>query len=90
MLKEGRDRRMITRCIKPEITIAHKYGSSGIIKSDVMSVLYTCRPDRSSSPVLPLGRPGSNAELGSLAIARVTRLSVVAFSPESLFTEEHV
>ena len=34
LLKEGRDRRMIPRYIKPEITIAHKYGLSGIIKGN--------------------------------------------------------
>ena len=88
MLKEGRDRRMIPRYIKPEITIAHKYGSSGIIKGDV-GIVYL-----PSGPLVvagfALGRPGGNAELGSLAIARVTRLSAAAFSPESLLAEEAV
>ena len=35
-----------------------------------------------------LGRPGNNAELGSVAIARVTRLSAAVFSSESLLEEE--
>ena len=86
MLKDGRDRRMIPRYIKPEITIAHKYGSSGIIKGNV-GIIYL-----PSGPLVvagfALGRPGNNAELGSVAIARVTRLSAAVFSPESLLEEE--
>ena len=88
MLKAGRDRRMIPRYIKPEITIAHKYGSSGIIKGNV-GIIYL-----PSGPLIvaafALGRPGNNAELGSAAIARVTRLSAAVFSPESLLEEEEV
>ena len=87
MLKQGRDRRMIPRYIKPGIIIAHKYGSSSIIKGDV-GIIYL-----PSGPLVvagfALGRPGGNAELGSLAIARVTRLSVAVFSPESLLAGEN-
>ena len=86
MLKDGRDRRMIPRYVKPEITIAHKYGSSGIIKGNV-GIIYL-----PSGPLVvagfALGRPGNNAELGSVAIARVTRLSAAVFSSESLLEEE--
>ena len=86
MLKDGRDRRMIPRYVKPEITIAHKYGSSGIIKGNI-GIIYL-----PSGPLVvagfALGRPGNNAELGSVAIARVTRLSAAVFSPESLLEEE--
>ncbi len=86
MLKEGRDRRMIPRYIKPEITIAHKYGSSGIIKGNV-GIVYL-----PSGPLVvagfALGRPGNDGELGSMAIARVTRMAAAVFSPESLLEEE--
>ncbi len=86
MLKEGRDRRMIPRYINPDITIAHKYGSSGIIKGNV-GIVYL-----PSGPLVvagfALGRPGNNAELGSLAIARVTRMAAAAFSPENVTEEE--
>ena len=81
MLKDGRDRRMIPRYVKPEITIARKYGSNGIIKGNV-GIIYL-----PSGPLVvagfALGRPGNNAELGSVAIARVTRLSAAVVSSES-------
>ena len=86
MLKDGRDRRMIPRYIKPEITIAHKYGSSGIIKGNVGIIYLPAGPLVVAG--FALGRPGNNAELGSVAIARVTRLSAAVFSPESLLEEE--
>lgn len=86
MLRYGRDRRMIPRHIKPEIAIAHKYGSSGIIKGNV-GIIYL-----PSGPLIvagfALGRPGNDGELGSVAIARVTRLAAAAFSPDSLLEEE--
>ena len=86
MLKDGRDRRMIPRYIKPEITIAHKYGSSGIIKGNV-GIIYL-----PSGPLVvagfALGRPSNDPELGSVALARITRLSAAVFSPESLLEEE--
>ena len=86
MLKDGRDRRMIPRYVKPEITIAHKYGSSGIIKGNVGIIYLPSGPLVVSG--FALGRPGNNAELGSVAIARVTRLSAAVFSSESLLEEE--
>ena len=86
MLKDGRDRRMIPRYAKPEIAIAHKYGSSGIIKGNV-GIIYL-----PSGPLVvagfALGRPGNDGELGSVAIARVTRLAAAAFFPDSLLAEE--
>ena len=84
-LKGRRDRRMIPRYVKPEVTIAHKYGSSGIIKDDAGIIYLPSGPLVAAD--FALGHPGGNAELGSLAIARVTRLSVAAFSPESLLAE---
>ena len=87
MLRDGRDRRMNPRHIKPEIEIAHKYGSSGIIKGNV-GIIYL-----PSGPLIvagfALGRPGNDGELGSVAIARVTRLAAAAFSPDSLLEEEN-
>ena len=86
MLKEGRDRRMIPRYIKPQITIAHKYGSSGIIKGDA-GIVYL-----PSGPLVvvgfALGKPGADAEQGSRVIGRVTRLAAAACSPESVEEEE--
>ncbi len=87
MLEQGRDRRMIPRHIKPEITIAHKYGSSGIIKGNV-GIVYL-----PSGPLVVAGfgltTPGEDPEQGSRAIGRITRLAAGAFSPESLLDEEH-
>ena len=86
MLEHGRDRRMIPRYINPEITIAHKYGSSGIIKGNV-GIVYL-----PSGPLVvagfALGLPGNDAELGSVAIGRITRMAAATFSPESVLDEE--
>ena len=86
LLKGGRDRRMIPRYIKPEITIAHKYGSSGIIKGNV-GIVYL-----PSGPLIVAGFgltvPGGDGEQGSRAIGRITRMAAAVFSPESLLAEE--
>ena len=49
LLKTGRDTRMIRCYLQPDVVVAHKYGSSGIIKGDAGLVFL---PDR------PLGRGG--------------------------------
>ena len=86
LLKEGRDRRMIPRYIEPEITIAHKYGSSGIIKGNVGIVYLPTGPLVVAG--FALTTPGGDGEQGSRAIGRVTRMAAAAFSPESVVEED--
>ena len=82
LLKEGRDRRMIPRYIKPEIAIAHKYGSSGIIKGNVGIVYLPTGPLVVAG--FALTTPGGDGEQGSRAIGRITRMAAAVLSPESL------
>ncbi len=86
LLRRGRDRRMIPRHLKPEIEIAHKYGSSGIIKGDVGIVYLPTGPLVVTGFGLTV--PGGAAEQGSRAIGRITRLAAEALSPGSVVAEE--
>jgi len=80
MLKGCQDRRMIPRDLSPEISVAHKIGSSGRIKGDVGIAYLPTGPLVISALALadePTGR-------GDEAIAQISRLPVKALSPESI------
>ena len=80
MLKGCRDRRMIPRDLGSELSIAHKYGSSGRIKGDVGIVFLPTGPLILSAFALATE---DNAH-GDQAIAEISRLAVKAFSPKSI------
>ncbi len=80
MLKLCNDRRMIPRDLKPDISIAHKIGSSGRIKGDVGLVFLPTGPFIVSAFALA----SDDGVRGDEAIAEITRLAVEAFSPESI------
>ena len=80
MLKGCLDRRMIPRDLSPEISVAHKIGSSGRIKGDVGIAFLPTGPLVISALALadePTGR-------GDEVIAQISRLAVGALSPESI------
>ena len=80
MLKLCNDRRMIPRDLKPDISTAHKIGSSGRIKGDVGLVFLPTGPLVVSAFALA----SDDSVRGDEAIAGITRLAVEAFSPESI------
>ena len=78
LLRCGRDRRMIPRYVSPEIPIAHKYGSSGRIRSDVGILFLPEKP----LIVSALAVADENGEQALDAIARISHLAVAALAPE--------
>ncbi len=79
MLKRCQDRGMIPRDVAPEVSIAHKHGSSSRIRGDVGIVFLPTGPLIISALTLA----GSDSGQGREAIARISRLAVEALSPES-------
>ena len=80
LLKTGKDRRMIPRDLDADISIAHKYGSSGRIKGDVGIVFLPTGPLIISAFALA----SEDNIRGDSAIAEISRLAVEAFSPDSI------
>ncbi|NKB65438.1 MAG: hypothetical protein GKR89_00115 [Candidatus Latescibacteria bacterium] len=80
LLKSGRDTRMIRRYLKPEVMVAHKYGSSGIIKGDAGIIWLPTGP----LVVVAFALAQSDANAGAAAIAEITRLAVAALAPDCL------
>ena len=78
LLKTGRDTRMIRRYLKPDVVVAHKYGSSGIIKGDAGLVFLPTGP----LVVVAFALARSDGPAAAEAIAQVTRLAVGALAPE--------
>ena len=78
LLKTARDMRMIRRYLKPDVVVAHKYGSSGLIKGDAGLVWLPEGPLVVVAFALARGDGPAAAE----AIAQVTRLAVEALAPE--------
>ena len=80
MLKLCRDQRMIRKHLKPETVVAHKSGSSGVIKGNV-GIVYL-----PTGPLIVSAFALANAPKvdGGAAIGEVTRLAVKALSPDSL------
>lgn len=78
LLKTGRDTRMIRCYLKPDVVVAHKYGSSGIIKGDAGLVFLPDGP----LVVVAFALARDDGPAAAEAIAEVTRLAVGALAPE--------
>ena len=82
LLKTAKDRRMIRRDLDSNLSIAHKYGSSGRIKGDVGIVFLPTGPLIISAFALA----ADDDARGDTAIAEISRAAVQAFSPASIVT----
>ena len=82
LINTAKDRRMIRRDLDSNLSIAHKYGSSGRIKGDVGIVFLPTGPLIISAFALA----ADDDARGDTAIAEISRAAVQAFSPASIVT----